>query len=150
MENKTPQEFKIPQVQLSEIREWEEKFKQNVSPLVVFDQIGENGESFKFYKGVSGIEIEWSGVIKMAGDEFIKWKFSILYNVYIESKFHLDGENKNVIRNIFDFYIGWSQYWSQALSDVKDMHQELRENRTKENIIKLGKDRMSRLAGLKY
>lgn len=138
-----------PQIQASEIAEWENKFKQNVSPLVKFDKTGDNGTSFKFYKGSSGIEVEWSGQIILGSDDYIKWKFTILNDVFIDSKFKLDDDTKDLIKKIYDLYITWSKDWSQTVSKSETEPAQLKENRNKENIIKFGKDRMTRLAGLK-
>lgn len=138
-----------PQIQSSEIEEWEKKFKENVSPLVQFDKIGENNSSFKVYKGSSGIEVEWSGVINLGSDDYIKWKFTILNDVFIDSKFKLDDDTKDLIRKIYDLYITWSKDWSQSVSKLDSQPAQIKENRTKENIIKFSKDRMTTLAGLK-
>jgi hypothetical protein len=138
-----------PQIQASEIAEWENKFKQNVSPLVKFDKTGDNGTSFKFYKGSSGIEVEWSGQIILGSDDYIKWKFTILNDVFIDSKFKLDDDTKDLIKKIYDLYITWSKDWSQTISKSETQPAQIKENRNKENIIKFGKDRMTRLAGLK-
>jgi hypothetical protein len=137
-----------PQIQASEIAEWENKFKQNVSPLVKFDTKGDNGTSFKMYKGSSGIEVEWSGEINLGSDDYIKWKFTILNDVFIDSKFKLDDDTKDLIKKIYDLYITWSKDWSQNLSKLDSEAKQLKENRTKENIIKFSKDRMTKLAGL--
>ena len=137
-----------PQIQASEIAEWENKFKQNVSPLVKFDTKGDNGTSFKMYKGSSGIEVEWSGEINLGSDDYIKWKFTILNDVFIDAKFKLDDDTKELIKKIYDLYITWSKDWSQNLSKLGTDSTQLKENRTKENIIKFSKDRMTKLAGL--
>ena len=138
-----------PQIQASEIAEWENKFKQNVSPLVKFNTKGDNGTSFKMYKGSSGIEVEWSGEINLGSDDYIKWKFTILNDVFIDAKFKLDDDTKELIKKIYDLYITWSKDWSQNLSKLGTDSTQLKENRTKENIIKFSKDRMTKLAGLK-
>jgi len=137
-----------PQIQASEIAEWENKFKQNVSPLVKFDTKGDNGTSFKMYKGSSGIEVEWSGEINLGSDDYIKWKFTILNDVFIDAKFKLDDDTKELVKKIYDLYITWSKDWSQNLSKLGTDSTQLKENRTKENIIKFSKDRMTKLAGL--
>ena len=66
-----------PQITTSEIEEWENKFKESVSPMVKFDAIGENGSTMKMYNGQSGIEAVWSGVIMFGSDNFIRFKFSL-------------------------------------------------------------------------
>lgn len=137
-----------PQIQASEIAEWESKFKQNVSPLVNFDTKGDNGTSFKIYKGSSGIEVEWSGEINLGSDDYIKWKFTILNDVFIDAKFKLDDDTKDLIKKIYDLYITWSKDWSQSVSKLDTETKQLKEHRTKENIIKFSKDRMTKLAGL--
>ena len=138
-----------PQIQASEIADWEQRFKQNISPLVKFDTHGDNGTSFKIYKGSSGIEVEWSGEINLGSDDYIKWKFTILNDVFIDCKFKLDDDTKDLIRKVYDLYLTWSKEWSQSVSKLESNPAQLKENRSKENIIRFGKDRMTRLAGLK-
>lgn len=137
-----------PQIQASEIAEWENKFKQNVSPLVKFDKTGDDGTSFKFYKGSSGIEVEWAGEINLGSDEYIKWKFTILNDVFIDSKFKLNDDTKDLIKKIHDLYETWAKEWSQSMSKEENQPTQLKEQRNKENIIKYSKDRMTKLAGL--
>lgn len=142
-------EITKPQIQSTEISDWENRFKQNVSPLVKFATDGDNGSSFKLYKGSSGMEVEWSGTINLGSDDYIKWKFSILNDVFIDSKFKLNDDTKDLIRKIYDLYITWVKEWSQNLSQSGKEQQQLKESRTKENIIKYNKDRMTSLAGLR-
>jgi len=132
-----------PQIQASENR-----FRENVSPLVQFDKIEGTNTSFRFYKGVSGIEVEWSGIIKFGSDEFIKWKFSILNEVFINANYRLNEENKNIITRIYDIYAVWAKEWSQTISKLGTSPDPIQENRTKENIIMYQKGRMTKLAGL--
>lgn len=138
-----------PQIQSTEIADWENRFKQNVSPLVQFNKEGDNGSSFKLYKGSSGLEVEWSGTINLGSDDYIKWKFSILNDIFIDAKFKLDEDTKDLIRKIYDLYVTWQKEWSQNLSKSGKEQQQIKENRTKENIIKYNKDRMTSLAGLR-
>jgi hypothetical protein len=138
-----------PQIQASEIADWEKKFKENVSPLVKFDTQGDNGTSFKIYKGSSGIEVEWSGEVILGSDDYIKWKFTILNDAFIDSKFKLDEDTRDLIKKIFDLYESWSKEWSQSVSKLKSQPAQLKESRSKESIIRFSKDRMTRLAGLK-
>ena len=138
-----------PQIQASEIAEWEKKFKENVSPLVKFHSQGENGSSFKIYNGSSGIEVEWSGEINLGSDDYIKWKFTILNDVFVDAKFKLDDDTKDLIKKIYDLYITWSKDWSQNVSKLETEPRQLKEQRSKENIIKFSKDRMTKLAGLR-
>lgn len=138
-----------PQIQSTEIADWENRFKQNVSPLVQFNKDGDNSSSFKLYKGSSGLEVEWSGTINLGSDDYIKWKFSILNDVFIDSKFKLNEDTKDLIRKIYDLYVTWQKEWSQNLSQSGKEQQQLKESRTKENIIKYNKERMTSLAGLR-
>lgn len=137
-----------PQIQSSEITEWENKFKENVSPLVKFNTNGDNGSSFKFYKGSSGVEVEWSGQINLGSDDYIKWKFTILNDVFIDSKYKLDDDTKDLIKKIYDLYLTWSKEWSQTVSKLSSEPKQIKESRTKENIIRFSKYRMTKLAGL--
>lgn len=137
-----------PQIQASEVESWENKFRENVSPLVQFDKVDGTNTSFKFYKGVSGIEVEWSGNINLGSDEYIQWKFSILNDVFITAKYRMTEENRNLITKIYDLYISWAKEWSQSISKLKISPNTLQENRSKENIIMYQKGRMTKLAGL--
>lgn len=138
-----------PQIQSSEISEWEKRFKDNVSPLVKFNTNGDDGTSYKLYKGSSGVEVEWSGQILLGSDDYIKWKFTILNDVFIDAKFKLDDDTKELIKKIHDFYLTWSKEWSKNISQLGTDSNQLKESRSKENIIKFSKDRMTILAGLK-
>lgn len=137
-----------PQIQASEVESWENKFRENVSPLVQFDKVDGTNTSFKFYKGVSGIEVEWSGIINLGSDEYIQWKFSILNDVFITAKYRMTEENRDLIGKIYDLYISWSKEWSQSISKLKISPNPLQESRSKENIIMYQKGRMTKLAGL--
>lgn len=145
--NKLAEEIK-PQIQSSEIEAWETRFRENVSPLVQFNKADGSDTSFKFYKGVSGIEIEWEGIINLGSDEYIKWKFSVLNDVFITAKYRLTEENSDLITKIYNLYIAWSQEWSQAISKLSVSPADLKESRNKENIIRFQKGRMTKLAGL--
>lgn len=137
-----------PQIQASEVEAWENRFRENVSPLVQFDKVEGTNTSFKFYKGVSGIEAEWSGIIKFGSDEYIKWKFSILNDVFIDAKYRLNEENRDIIAGIYDLYASWAKEWSQTVSKLSSSPNPLQEARTKENLIMYQKGRMTKLAGL--
>jgi hypothetical protein len=137
-----------PQIQASEVEAWENRFRENVSPLVQFDKVEGTNTSFKFYKGVSGIEVEWSGIIKLGSDEYIKWKFSILNDVFIDAKYRLNEDNKDIITNVYNLYASWTKEWSQTVSKLGSSPNPLQEGRTKENILMYQKGRMTKLAGL--
>lgn len=137
-----------PQIQASEVEAWENRFRENVTPLVQFDKVEGTNTSFKFYKGVSGIEVEWSGIIKLGSDEYIKWKFSILNDVFIDAKYRLTEDNRDLIAKIYDLYFTWAKEWSQTVSKLGTTPSPLQESRSKENIIMYQKGRMTRLAGL--
>lgn len=145
--NKLAEEIR-PQIQASEVEAWENKFRENVSPLVQFDKVEGTNTSFRFYKGVSGIEIEWSGIINLGSDEYIKWKFSILNDVFIDAKYRMTEENRDMVSKIYDLYIAWSKEWSQSISNLKVAPNPLQERRSKEDIIMYQKGRMTKLAGL--
>lgn len=137
-----------PQIQASEVEAWENRFRENVSPLVKFDKTDGTNNSFKFYKGVSGIEVEWSGIIMLGSDEFIKWKFSILNDVYINANYRLTEDTKDLITRIYDLYSAWQKEWSQTIAKLGSSPAPLQEQRNKQNIIMFQKGRMTKLAGL--
>ncbi len=135
-----------PKIQLSEIKEWEKRFIQNVSSAVKFDTTGDGNTSFKFYMGSSGTEIEWSGIINLGSDEYIKWKFSLTNDVLIDASFKLKDETKDLVKKIFDLYTVWHASWADSLAKSNTM---IKEHRNKESIIRFSKERMTILAGLR-
>jgi len=112
MENKK----EAPKVTAAEVADLEEKFRKAISPLVKFD-IQDNGFSMKFYNGESGIDASWSGTIILKADNYIKWSYSMLNGVFIESKFNIDESNKNIIANLYDFFIGWKEEISTTITE---------------------------------
>ena len=153
------QEF-IPKVQQSEISDWENKFRQNVSSLVQFDTNNETHEkSFKLYKGVSGIEASWSGTIMLKADNYIKWNFSIQNEPFVEAKFTLNNETSQLISKLYSFYEMWKQEWEKVLTIPQSQEQNTEMatggeplTESKRNIrfneIIDSSERMKRLAGI--
>lgn len=165
MENNTPQ------ITTSEIQEWENKFKESVSPLVKFTNDGTGNGSFKLYNGQSGIEATWSGNIILNNDNHIAWTFSIQNEPFIECKLDFTENNYNILTNLKNFYTSWKDEWSKQLSipdsqrtdtsapnqnvpqipssDQNPMEPMQENQRTKLNIIKNHKERMQKLSGLR-
>jgi hypothetical protein len=152
-----------PQITKSEAKIWEDKFREKVSNFVRFTS-DENGEStLKLYNGISGIEAKWSGSIILSSDNHIDWKFSLHDGVFIDAKYNLDIDTKDLMSSIFDLYLDWRNSWSKALvtppaqeAPVQEMpvgqeqpEMPLQESRrTKEDIINNFSDRMRSLAGI--
>ena len=104
-----------PAVTTAEIADWENRFKESVSPMVQFDN--EAGKpSMKLYNGASGIEATWSGNIVLKADNYVKWTFSIQNAPFVEAKFTLDVESKKIIDGLYEFYNIWKDEWSKSLS----------------------------------
>ncbi len=165
MENK-------PQITKSEIQDWENKFKENVSPLVQFENDGTANGSMKLYNGKSGYEAIWAGTIMLNKDNYIKWSFSIQNEPFIDIKCNFNDNNYKIITNLKNFYDSWKTEWSKQLSipnsDKQDINMStngapesiktepiqnepvVQENeRTKIFIIKNHKERMQKLSGLR-
>ena len=106
----------LTQVTQTEITEWENKFRTEVSSLVKFDVDENNQSSFKLYNGDSGIEVSWSGIIQLGSDNYIKWNFSVQHGMYIETKATLTEDNYQIIPNMFNFYKGWKEQWSKNMT----------------------------------
>lgn len=105
-----------PQITSTEIQDWENKFKEAVSPQVQFE-VRENGApSMQLYNGESGIEAIWTGTILLNADNYIKWSFSIQNNPFIEAKASLTEENFQLIKKLYDFYGIWKEEWSKQLT----------------------------------
>ena len=82
-----------PQITTAEVQDWENKFKESVSPLVKFDNDGTANGSLKLYNGESGVEALWSGVIILNNDNYIKWNFSIQNEPFIDCKLNYNENN---------------------------------------------------------
>lgn len=106
----------VPQVTAAEVTDWEENFRKTVSPLVRFDK-QDNGYSMKFYNGESGIDAYWSGIIIMKSDNYIKWNFSLINGVFMDSKVNLDEHNKNIPANLYDFFQTWQGEVSKTITE---------------------------------
>jgi hypothetical protein len=113
-ENKTAKQ--APRVTKAEVIKWENDFRENVSPLVKFDT-QDNGFSMKFYNGESGVDAYWSGTIILKSDNYLKWNFSMLNGVFVESKINLDENNHKIPSNLYDFFVGWQGEVSKAITE---------------------------------
>lgn len=162
-----------PQITTAEVQDWENKFKESVSPLVKFDNDGTANGSLKLYNGKSGVEAIWSGVIILNNDNYIKWNFSIQNEPFIDCKLNYNENNYTILINLKNFYDSWKTEWSKqltmpdsAMTDDNNSNPtgqeqpsepnaampapQLQENkRTKMNIINNHKERMQKLSGLR-
>lgn len=162
-----------PQITASEIQDWENKFKESVSPLVQFSNDGTGNGSMRLYNGQSGMEALWSGTILLNNDNYIKWNFSIQNEPFIESKMIFTDDNYKIISNLKNFYDLWKIEWSKQLSIPDENRQDVNSitngqpepvepkqpsvvpdpiqesDRTKLSIIKFHKERMQKLCGLR-
>jgi hypothetical protein len=120
-ENKTSSE--APKITKAEVVKWENDFREKVSPLVKFDT-QDNGYSMKFYNGESGVDAYWSGTIVLKADNYLKWNFSMLNGVFMESKMNLDENNQRIPSNLYDFFRGWQGEVAKAITEpVADQQQ---------------------------
>lgn len=104
-----------PAITSSEISAVEEKFKQNVTPLVQFTK-GANGHSMTVYNGSAGVEAIISGTIILKTNNFIKFSLSIQKGANIEAKFQLEDDNAEIIGKLSEFYTQFREEWSQKLT----------------------------------
>ena len=120
-ENKILKE--APKVTEAEVTKWENDFRTNVSPLVKFDS-QDNGRSMKFYNGDSGVDAYWSGIIILKSDNYLKWNFSMLNGVFMESKMNLDENNQKIPSNLYDFFKGWQAEVAKTITEPGEATQE--------------------------
>ncbi len=99
----------------SEIKDFETKFKDNVSDRTIFDK-QQNGTSMYAYNGVSGIEAKCSGIIPLNSENKIKWEYSIQNGVFVEIKAELSTELVDILENLNSFYVSWDAEWTDKLS----------------------------------
>jgi len=99
----------------SEIKDFETKFKNNVSDQVVFHKQS-NGTSIYAYVGASGIEAKCSGIIPFTSDNKIKWEYSIQNGIFVDIKSELSTELIDILEALNSFYISWDQEWTEKLS----------------------------------
>jgi hypothetical protein len=143
----------LPAVTAEEIKDWEDKFKENVTPYVKFE-LQDGSHSMKLYSGISGIDATWSGTILLQSDNYIKWTFTLQGEPFVEARFAINEDTRYLIEKIYNMYDEWKKYWSESLSvtpEPKEAPQaapvQESKSRTKESIIKEHSDRMKRLAG---
>jgi len=145
-----------PAVTSAEIADWENRFKEAVSPLVQFNS-DEGKPSMNLYNGTSGVEATWSGVVQLTADNFVAWSFSIQNEPFVEAKFNLNLESKKIIDSLYDFYNIWRGEWAKSLSIPPSVAPEKLPvteayntggNRNRSQLINDHSERMKRLAGL--
>lgn len=113
-ENKIQKE--APKVTQAEVVKWENDFRENVSPLVKFDS-QDNGYSMKFYNGESGVDAYWSGTIILKSDNYLKWNFSMLNGVFVESKMNIDENNQKIPSNLYEFFKSWQGEVAKTITE---------------------------------
>ena len=104
----------VPELTSSEIKEWEEKFISNVSPQVQFNKQG-NGYSMQAFDGASGFDANWSGIINLGGDNYIKWTFTIQGDPFVDCNMKASDENALVLTNLCKFYETWKTEWAERV-----------------------------------
>lgn len=150
-----------PQISQSEITEWENKFREQVSPQVKFTA-AEGEPSMKLYNGISGIEATWAGTIILQSDNYIKWTFSIQNEPFVEAKMNVSEDTKLLVEKLYNLYLSWKQEWANVIGGGEPAEDSpegkqapapapepmAEGSRTKENIITEHQERMRKLAGL--
>lgn len=105
-----------PPITESEVTDWENKFRESVSPLVQFYE-QDNGHSMKFYNGESGVDAFWAGIIALKGEKYIKWTFSMLEGVTMEAKVILDETNYKIPSGLYDFFKSWQVEVAKSITE---------------------------------
>lgn len=110
----------IPQIQSSEIIEFENSFEQMLKDIegasVVFDSQS-NGYSLKMWIGSEGIEAGSSGVINMGKNGSIKWSYSLKNGLNVSSEnVNIDKGNRYVFEKLFNNYNSWQKDWREKLT----------------------------------
>lgn len=116
METQNNTSKEAPKITKTEVVKWENDFREKVSPLVKFDQ-QDNNYSMKFYNGESGLDAYWSGIIVFKADNYLKWNFSMLNGVFIDSKMNLDENNQRIPANLYDFFKAWQTEVAKAITE---------------------------------
>lgn len=116
METQNNTSKEAPKITKTEVVKWENDFREKVSPLVKFDQ-QDNGYSMKFYNGESGLDAYWSGIIVFKADNYLKWNFSMLNGVFMDSKMSLDENNQRIPANLYDFFKAWQTEVAKAITE---------------------------------
>ena len=132
-----------PTITRSELRDWENKFKSEVSAQVQFDQDQQGNTSFKLYDGQSGIDGSWSGRIMFGAEDFILWKFSVQNGVNIEMRTKLTDDNYKIIENIYLFFKTWKGELAQNVNAINENGNKI------DKALFFNKERMSILSGTK-
>lgn len=138
-------------VDISEIKKWEQMFLQNVWKDVNFTNKAGQDHSFEFYDGYNGIEVKWKGRMRFKDEEYLDWSFSIQDGIFLDGRFQLDVEKKEITLKLYNLYADWKSKWLDYLSKGGKGadSSNISEGRTKEDIIRNHQWRMSKLAGLK-
>ena len=133
-----------PTITQSELRDWENKFKSEVSQQVQFDQDNQGNTSFKLYDGQSGIDGSWSGRIMFGSEDFILWEFSVQNGVNIEMRTKLTDDNYKIIENIYLFFKTWKGELAQNIS----INESINGNKLDKSLF-FNKERIAILSGTK-
>lgn len=110
----------IPQIQASEVKEFENSFEQMLSEVegasVVFDT-QTNGYSLKIWVGSEGIEAGASGVVNLGNNGSVNWSYSLKNGLNINSEnLNIDKGNRNLIEKMYSHYNNWQKDWRQRLT----------------------------------
>lgn len=109
-------ENNMPPITSTEIKEWEQKFMEQVTQSVQFDKKS-NGYSMQVFNGPGGRDTNWAGTIMTGGgDDYIKWTFSIKNDPFIEAKLKLTDESSKLLTSLFNFYLTWKDDWGKQMS----------------------------------
>ena len=102
------------QITQAEIQELQKQFTQKIGDYAV--KFGE----VLIYKGYSGQDAHWSGVVLLEKDYSISWEFSLIDGLKItDANFAVNNRNKDILKNIQDVYEVFYDNLNQVIRDVE-------------------------------
>ncbi len=107
-----------PVITQTEIDQFEQDFRQKVTPLVKFAEKEDGTLNFELYNGESGVEAKVSGTIPLKAENKISWSFSLQNGAYIDANTELTQDVVTIISNLYFFYDAWKADWTEKLTEI--------------------------------
>jgi len=106
----------IPSVTKTDVNKFESDFRASVvGATVVFDKQS-NGYSLNFPKRQDGIEVFASGTIELGRNQKLKFKFSLIDGLMIDTvNFLINDDSKDVFENLFSYFQVWEKTWRENI-----------------------------------
>lgn len=102
------------QITQAEIQELQKQFTEKIGDYAVkFDDIS-------IYKGYSGQDANWSGVVLLEKDYSISWEFSLIDGLKItNANLIVNNRNKDILKSLQDVYEVFYDKLNQVIRDVE-------------------------------